>query len=180
MSVRSTFEKISQQFPSSSLAAAVFNPGGGYVPKPFLELTEDEFASGFESQGKGAFHFSQAVLPLLLQAKGLDHPPTLIFTGSTGSLRGSAGFTAFAIGKFTLRAIAQALAREFGPKGVHVSHVIIDGIIDTPKTKEWVVDGNEDAKLSSEAIASMYWHLHTQPRSTLAFEVDLRPWSEKW
>ncbi|KAJ9241644.1 hypothetical protein DTO169E5_3388 [Paecilomyces variotii] len=178
-SVQSTFDKIAKEFPSALLAAAIFNPGGGFVRKPFLELTEEEFLSGFESQGKGAFNFSKATLPLLLKATSLEHPPSLIFTGATASVRGSANCSGFASGKFALRALSQSLAREFGPQGVHVSHVIVDGVIDIPRTKSWKFD-HPDAKISPDAIADSYWFLHTQPRTTFAFEVDLRPYVEKW
>ncbi|PYH49564.1 oxidoreductase, short chain dehydrogenase/reductase family [Aspergillus saccharolyticus JOP 1030-1] len=176
---QSTFEQITKQYTGSPLAAAVFNSGGGLVRKPFLELTAEEFSSGFESQGKGAFNFAKATLPLLLQATNLQHPPTLIFTGATASIKGSAQFASFAAGKFALRALAQSLAREFGPQGVHVSHVIVDGVIDIPRTKAWTFE-HEDAKLDPEAIAESYWHLHTQPRTTFGFELDLRPYVEKW
>ncbi|OJJ51109.1 hypothetical protein ASPZODRAFT_319294 [Penicilliopsis zonata CBS 506.65] len=178
-SVKNAFEKISQQFADSALAAAVFNPAGGFVKKPFLELTEEEFAGGLDGQAKGGFNLAKNALPLLLQAKGLGYPPTLIFTGATASLKGSATFAAFASGKFALRALAQSLAREFGPQGVHVSHVIIDGVIDIPRTKGYQFE-HPDAKLSPEAIADQYWHIHTQPRTTFAFEIDLRPYVEKW
>ncbi|EAW13252.1 oxidoreductase, short chain dehydrogenase/reductase family [Aspergillus clavatus NRRL 1] len=178
-SVKSAFDKISQQYSGIPLAAAVFNPSGGFIRKPFLELTEEEFSQAFDNQGLGGFNFSKGALPLLLQAKGLPHPPTLIFTGATASLKGSANFAAFAAGKFALRALAQSLAREYGPKGVHVSHVIIDGVIDIPRTKAWTFE-HEDAKLDPEAIAESYWHLHTQPRTTFGFELDLRPYVEKW
>ncbi|KAJ9254095.1 hypothetical protein DTO207G8_3672 [Paecilomyces variotii] len=178
-SVQSTFDKIAKEFPSALLAAAIFNPGGGFVRKPFLELTEEEFLSGFESQGKGAFNFSKATLPLLLKATSLEHPPSLIFTGATASVRGSANCSGFASGKFALRALSQSLAREFGPQGVHVSHVIVDGVIDIPRTKSWKFD-HPDSKISPDAIADSYWFLHTQPRTTFAFEVDLRPYVEKW
>jgi NAD(P)-dependent dehydrogenase (short-subunit alcohol dehydrogenase family) len=80
------------------------------------------------------------------------HPPTLIFTGATGSLRGGAQLAAFATGKFALRALAQSLGREFGPRGVHVAHVIVDGIIDTPATKAWGVKG-EDGKIGPGAVS---------------------------
>ncbi|KAL4865022.1 hypothetical protein BDV12DRAFT_156877 [Aspergillus spectabilis] len=177
--VQAAFEKISQQFKDTPLAAAVFNSGGGFVRKPFLELTEEEFAGGYKSQGIGAFNFAQRTLPLLQKATDLTHPPTLIFTGATASVRGSANFAPFATGKFALRALAQSLAREFGPKGVHISHVIIDGVIDIPKTKEWANE-HPDGKLDPGAIADAYWHLHAQPRTTFGFELDLRPYVEKW
>lgn len=102
---------------------------------------------------KGAFHIAKRSLPLFLEAKEkLPHPPTLIFTGATASVKGSANFAAFASGKFALRALAQSLAREFGPQGIHVAHAIIDGVIDIPRTKAWVFQ-HEDAKLDPEAVS---------------------------
>ncbi|KAJ5165873.1 Short-chain dehydrogenase/reductase SDR [Penicillium capsulatum] len=179
-SVNSTFDQIAKQFPSSPLAAAIFNPSGGFSKKPFLELNEEEFSQALEFQAKGGFHFARRTLPLLLEAKDkISYPPTLIFTGATASVKGSAQFATFATGKFALRALAQSLAREFGPQGVHVSHSIIDGVIDIARTKGYTFE-HEDAKLSPDAIADSYWYLHTQPRTTFAFELDLRPYIEKW
>jgi len=83
------------------------------------------------------------------------YPPTLIITGATASLRGSARFGAFAAGKFAVRALGQSLAREFGPQGVHVAHVIVDGVIDMPLTKGWPANGGvEDGKLNPDAVSS--------------------------
>jgi len=178
-SVQSAFGQISKEFGSAGLAAAVYNVGGGFVRKPFLELTIDDYDAGYASGGKGAFVFSQATLPLLLKSTNLPHPPTLIFTGATASIKGSASCSSFASGKFALRALAQSLGREFGPKGVHVAHAIIDGVIDIPRTKEWKFDA-PDAKIDPAAIADAYWHLHTQPRTTFTHEIDIRPYVEKW
>ena len=101
---------------------------------------------------QGAFLFSQAALPLLLAAlPDASRPPTLIFTGATASVKGSANFATFASGKWATRAIAQSLAREFGPQGVHVAHAVIDGVIDVPKTKAWTFDA-PDAKINPEAV----------------------------
>lgn len=101
----------------------------------------------------GGFNIAKRALPLLLQAKDtVPYPPTLIFTGATASLKGSANFASFASAKFALRALAQSLAREFGPQGVHVSHAVIDGVIDIPRTKSWDL-GHEDAKLSPDAVS---------------------------
>jgi NAD(P)-dependent dehydrogenase (short-subunit alcohol dehydrogenase family) len=104
---------------------------------------------------QGAFHFAQRSLPLLLDSReSSEYPPTLIFTGATASLKGSANFAAFASAKFALRALAQSLAREFGPQGVHVSHTIIDGIIDIPRTKAWANE-HVDGKLSPDAVCGV-------------------------
>lgn len=124
--------------------------------KPFLELTLEEYETGYEANGKGFFLFAQAVLPGLLDAvETSPHPPSLIITGATASLRGSAHMSSFASGKFALRATGQSLAREFGPKGVHVAHALIDGVIDIPRTKDWPVNGGApDGKISSDAVSS--------------------------
>ncbi|KAJ5558822.1 hypothetical protein N7535_009296 [Penicillium sp. DV-2018c] len=179
-SLRAAFDQIEAQYPSSNVAAAVFNAGGGLVRKPFLELTDEDYSTALASQAQGAFHFAQRSLPLLLKSReSSEYPPTLIFTGATASVKGSAYFATFASAKFALRALAQSLAREFGPQGVHVAHTIIDGVIDIERTKSYKFD-HPDAKLSPDAIADSYWYLHTQPRTTFAFELDLRPYVEKW
>ena len=101
------------------------------------------------------------MLPLLLAgvppsgqsaSDGGPPPPTLIFTGATASVKGSANFALFAAGKWAVRAMAQSLAREFGPKGVHVAHAVIDGVIDVPRTAAWNFDA-PDAKISPEAVS---------------------------
>ncbi|KAF2088870.1 NAD(P)-binding protein [Saccharata proteae CBS 121410] len=181
-SIKSAFDGIKKEFGGDvGLAAAVFNASGRFVRKPFLELTEDEFVAGYDVSGKGAFLFSQATMPLLLNSVSKSkYPPSLIFTGATASVKGSAMMSSFATGKWAMRALAQSLAREFGPKGVHVSHAIIDGVIDIPRTKEWLKDAGPDAKISAEGIADAYWHLHTQPKTTFTWEIDIRPAVEKW
>lgn len=162
--------------------AAIFNASGAFNRKPFLELTEKEFSAGFDVSGRGAFLFSQAFLPLLL--KGVEqksqHPPTLIFTGATASVKSNAFMSSFSTGKFAKRALSASLAREFGPQGVHVSHAIIDGVIDIPKTKAYLPDAGPDAKIGAADIADSYWFLHTQPRASFTWEIDIRPFVEKW
>jgi len=109
---------------------------------------------------------------------------TIIFTGATASLRGSAGFAGFSGGKFALRSLAQAMARELGPKGIHVVHSIIDGAIDTEFIRSNFPDRyamkDDDGILDPHAIAAEYVRLHQQPRSAWTHELDLRPWIEKW
>lgn len=183
-SVKSAFSQIAkaEEGKNRHLAAAIYNVGGKFVRKPFLELTEQEYAAGFEGNGLGLFNFASSTLPLLLSSVSASppHPPTLLLTGATASLKGSALCASFASGKFAMRATGQSLAREFGPKGVHVAHAVIDGAINTPMSREagYVKDG--DAAISSEAIAENYWWLHTQPRSAWTHEIDVRPYVEKW
>jgi len=180
-SVGNAFEQLKKEIGGASLAAAIYNVGGRFVRKPFLELTDEEFESGWEANGRGAFYFAQAVLPLLLDTVNAspEFPPTLIFTSATAAMKGSAHCAAFATGKFAMRALAQSLAREFRPKGIHVNHAIIDGVIDIERTKHYKFD-HPDAKISPDAIADSYWYLHTQPRTCFTNEIDIRPYIEKW
>ncbi|KAL9611582.1 MAG: hypothetical protein Q9167_003771 [Letrouitia subvulpina] len=181
-SVKNAFSKINSEFGDAKLAAAVFNVGGRFIRKGFLDLTQEEFESGWEANGRGAFLFSQSALPLLLASTDspLQHPPTLIFTGATAAFKGSALCASFSTGKFALRSLSQSLAREFGPKGIHIAHVNVDGVIDIPRTKEWLKDLGPEAKIKPEAIADTYWFLHTQPRTAFTQEIDIRPAVEKW
>ena len=109
---------------------------------------------------------------------------TILFTGATASMRGSAGFSAFAGAKHALRALTQSMARELGPLGIHVAHVVIDGAIDTPWIKENFPERHalkeSEGILNPEHIAENYWRLHIQPRSAWTHEMDLRPWQEAW
>ncbi|GJC85727.1 glucose 1-dehydrogenase 1 [Colletotrichum liriopes] len=183
--VNAAFETIKKVLPGSKLAAAVYNVNGGFARKPFLELKREELDASLDAAPKGFFTFAQKALPLLLESvPESPHPPSLIITGATASIKGSALFGSFAAGKFALRALGQSLAREFGPKGVHVSHAIIDGGIDTPWGKDFVANnGVEDGKISPDAlvkIAETYWHLHTQHRSAFTQEVDIRPYVERF
>ena len=109
---------------------------------------------------------------------------SIIFTGATASVRGAAGFAAFAGGKHALRALAQSMARELGPQGIHVAHSIIDGAIDTAFIQERFPETyqlkDQDGILDPDAIADAYFTLHAQPRTAWTHELDLRPWIEKW
>ena len=109
---------------------------------------------------------------------------TVLFTGATASLRGSAGFCAFAGAKHALRSLAQSMARELGPQGIHVAHVIVDGAIDTRFVAENFPQRYQlkaqDGILSPDAIAETYWQLHLQHRSAWTHELDLRPWMEQF
>lgn len=109
---------------------------------------------------------------------------TIIFTGATASLRGRTLFSGFAGAKHALRALAQSMARELGPKGVHVAHVIIDGAIDTAFVRDNFPERyalkEQDGIADPDHIAEAYWQIHRQPRDTWTFELDLRPWIEPW
>jgi len=109
---------------------------------------------------------------------------TMIFTGATASLRGSANFAAFAGAKAALRALAQSMARELGPKNIHVAHLVVDAAIDTEFIRttfpERYALKEQDGIVSPDHIAETYWMLHQQPRDAWTFELDLRPYMEKW
>ncbi len=145
--------------------AGAFQMGG------ILELTPELFDDCFRANCSGAFYGAQQVLPAMLE-KGRG---TIVLTGATAALRGSAKFAALATGKFGLRALAQSMAREFWPQGIHVAHVVIDGQIDTPRVREMSPEREEHTMLSPDAIAESYWQLHVQDPTAWALELDLRP-----
>jgi NAD(P)-dependent dehydrogenase (short-subunit alcohol dehydrogenase family) len=150
--------------------AGAFQMGG------ILEIPPERFDECFRANCAGAFYAAQQVLPAMLEAgRG-----TILLTGATASLRGSARFSALAVGKFGLRALAQSLAREFGPQGIHVTHVVIDGQINTPRMREMSPDREEHTMLSPDAIAETYWQLHTQEGTAWTLELDLRPSVERF
>jgi len=152
----------------------VYN-AGTYAPGGLLETSPEEFERCWRSGCLGGFLAGQQTVQAL-QAAG-PRPDgtlgTLIFTGATASLRGSARFQNLAVGKFGLRALAQCMAREFGPVGIHVAHVIIDG-----KIRAGDGPDPDDTRLAPDAIAESYWQLYCQPRSAWTQELDLRPWCE--
>ena len=149
---------------------------GAFQMGSILDLIPEQFDNCFRANCSGAFYGAQQVLSAMME-KGSG---TIILTGATASLRGSANFAALATGKFGLRALAQSMAREFGPQGIHVAHVVIDGQIDTPQLRESQPDREESTTLSPDAIADIYWELHTQDPRAWTLELDLRPAVEKF
>ena len=109
---------------------------------------------------------------------------TIIFTGATASMRGGANFASFAGAKHALRALAQSMARELGPEGVHVGHIIVDGMIDSEAVRSKFPDAAdalpEGGMLNADHIADAYWAMHAQPRDAWTFEMDIRPAVEQW
>ncbi|KAK3677919.1 hypothetical protein LTR78_002014 [Recurvomyces mirabilis] len=182
-SVKAAFDKIKQEFKDAPIAAAIFNASGRFVRKPLLEISVDDFGAGWHVGVKGAFIFSQAVLPGLLkhaEDSNAKHQPTLIFTGATASIKANAQMSSFASAKFALRALSTSIAKEFAPKGIHVAHAIIDGVIDIPRTKDWLKDMPPEAKIGADDIAQSYWDLHLQSKRCFTNEIDIRPMLEKW
>ena len=157
----------------------VFNIGAN-VPASILEETARKYFKIWEMACFSAFLSGREVAKRMVERQR----GTIIFTGATASLRGSANFAAFSGAKHALRALAQSMARELQPKNIHVAHVVIDGAIDTDFIRESFPERyalkDQDGILNPDHIAENYWHLHTQPRDAWTHELDLRPWSERW
>ena len=157
----------------------VFNLGAN-VPCSILEETARKYFKIWEMACFAGFLTSQAVAKRMV-ARGRG---TILFTGATAGLRGSAGFAAFSGAKHGIRALAQSMARELGPMNIHVAHVVVDGAIDTAFIRDSFPERyalkDQDGILNPAHIADNYWHLHSQPRDAWTFELDLRPWTERW
>ena len=161
------------------LRAVIFNAGSN-LPIPFEQLTADDFEDFWRIGCLGAFLTAKRALPVLTeQGSG-----SLLFTGASASMRGRPNFAHFASSKAALRNLVQALAREYGPQGIHVGHIVIDGVV-----RGDIVQGRfgayldslgEDGALEPDAIADAFWSMHAQPRSAWSHELDLRPYKENW
>ena len=167
-SVAASFQRVRAELGDPEVF--VYN-AGAFQMGGILEVSPAKFDECFRANCAGSFYAAREVLPAMVEAgRG-----TILLTGATASLRGSARFSALAVGKFGLRALAQSMAREFGPQGIHVAHVVIDGQIDTPRVREMSPDREEHTMLSPEAIADTYWRLHSQDPTAWTLELDLRP-----
>lgn len=159
------------------IEVAVFNVGGN-VRFSITETTARVYRKVWEMCAFAGFLVGREVAGRMLE-RGRG---TILFTGATASLRGADGFSAFAGGKHALRALAQSMARELGPKGIHIGHVVIDGPIDTKWTRElfpdWFKSRPADGIMQPDELAEIYWNLHSQPRSAWTFEIDVRPYIE--
>jgi NAD(P)-dependent dehydrogenase (short-subunit alcohol dehydrogenase family) len=166
------------------LEVCVFNPGAN-VNFSVLETSERVFRKVWEMACYAGFLTGrEAARRMLAHGKG-----TILFTGATASLRGGKGYAAFASAKFGLRAVAQSMARELGPRNIHVAHLIIDAGVDTAFVRERIRErGGEaavagikpDQLMNPQSVAEAYWQLHTQTRDAWTFELDLRPHGETW
>jgi NAD(P)-dependent dehydrogenase (short-subunit alcohol dehydrogenase family) len=164
------------------LEVTIFNVGAN-VNFPILETTDRVFRKVWEMACWAGFLAGRESARLMLpRGRG-----NIFFTGATASLRGGAGFAAFAAAKFGLRAVAEAMARELGPKNIHVAHLIIDSGVDTAWVRErreqlWGKEAldNPDLLMPPASVAASYWQLYQQPRSAWTFELEIRPFGEKW
>jgi NAD(P)-dependent dehydrogenase (short-subunit alcohol dehydrogenase family) len=164
------------------LEVTIFNVGAN-VNFPILETTDRVFRKVWEMACWAGFLAGRESARLMLpRGKG-----NIFFTGATASLRGGSGFTAFASAKFGLRAVAQSMARELGPKNIHVAHLIIDAGVDTAWVRQrreqlWGKEtlDNPDLLMPPASVAAAYWQLYQQPGSAWTFEMEIRPFGEKW
>ena len=171
------FEQIERDV--GPVEVLVFNIGAN-VPCSILEETARKYFKIWEMACFGGFlNGREAAKRMVSRGSG-----TIIFTGATAALRGSANFAAFAGAKHALRALAQSMAKELGPRNIHVAHVVVDGAIDTEFIRTTFPDRyalkEQDGILNPDHIAENYWNLHRQPRDAWTFELDLRPYMEKW
>ena len=162
-----------------AIEVLVFNIGAN-SPSSVLQETARRYFKIWEMACMGGFLNGREVAKRMVRRKR----GTILFTGATASLRGSANFAAFAGAKHGLRALAQSMARELGPLGIHVAHVVIDGAIDTAFIRDNFPERHalkpQDGILNPDHIADQYWMIHGQPRDAWTFELDLRPWMEKF
>lgn len=161
------------------IEVSVFNIGAN-VRFPIRETTARVYYKVWEMGCFAGFLMGREVAKVMApRGRG-----TILFTGATASVRGGSGFSAFSGAKHGLRALAQSMARELGPLGIHVAHPIIDGAIDTQFIRSTFPERHKlkerDGILNPDAIAEAYWQLHTQPRTAWTHEMDLRPWIETW
>ncbi len=169
------FERIETEI--APIEVFVFNIGAN-VNFPITDTTSRVYRKVWEMAAFAGFLTAREAA----RRMGPREKGTILFTGATASLRGGRGFAAFSGAKFALRALAQSMARELAPKGIHVAHAVIDGAIDTQWIKENFPERyalkEQDGILNPEAIAEAYWMLHRQPKSAWTHEIDLRPWME--
>jgi NAD(P)-dependent dehydrogenase (short-subunit alcohol dehydrogenase family) len=167
------FESVDREFGEPDLV--VFN-AGAFQKNNVLDIDPADFERCWRIGCLGGLLVGQAAARRMVKR---GHG-TIIYTGATAALRGSAGFANLAVPKFGLRALAQSMARELGAQGVHVSFTIIDGQIESERYRHLIDERGEDSLLAPDAIAELYLQLHRQPRSAWSHEVDVRPWSEKF
>jgi len=169
--VISLFDRVERDL--GSLDVVVYN-AGAFTRSSVIETSAEVFESCWKIGCFGGFLVAREAARRMLPRK----QGTILITGATAALRGSANFVNLAVGKFGLRALAQSMGRELGPEGIHVAHVIIDGVIAAEHREQNSQDS--DDLLSPEAIAQTYFELYAQHRSAWTLEIDLRPWIERF
>ena len=172
-SARTDVEKLFVELEAAGGAPEIVIYNASYRTRgPLVELDPAEVERSIAVSAFGAFLVAQqAVRRMLPKQRG-----AILFTGASASVKGYAQSASFAMGKFALRGLAQSMARELAPQGIHVAHVVIDGGIKSARRSE----SSPASLLDPDAIAQSYLHLIRQPRSTWSWEIELRPWVEKF
>jgi len=172
-SIASAFASIRESM--GPVQTVIYNVGSG-VFGAIDQLSLDDFEGAWRVNARGLFLVAKEVVgPMRAAGSG-----AILITGATASLRGKPFTTAFASAKAAQRSLAQSLARQLGSEGIHVALVIIDGMVDLPRSRERMPDMSDEEFMQPDDIAATFFHLATQPRSTWTFEVDLRPFGESW
>lgn len=171
--VAATFDAIASDL--GPVTTLLYNAGAavfGNIDK----IDADDFESAWRTNALGLFHCARAVVPGMRSAG----EGQIVVTGATASLKGGANFSGFAAAKAAQHSLTQSLARQLGPEGIHVAIAIVDGVIDSPRTREMLPDRADDGFLQPDAIAESIYQITRQPPSAWTFELDLRPASEQW
>ena len=171
--VESAFERVREEFGPVDI---LVNHAGGGGWSGLRESSAEEFEDAWRTCAYGAFLCSKQAVPDMVDGDG----GAVIFTGATSAVRGRGDAVGFSSGKFAARGLAESMARELGPEGVHVAHVVVDGQILTPDARESGDDRPEDSYLDPDAVAESYWDLIEQDRTAWTLELDLRPYVEEF
>lgn len=167
------FPRIREQL--GAIDTLIYNAGAGKFAS-IDDATVEEFQAAWEVNARGLFQAAKAVLPDMRAAGGGN----IVVIGATASIKANAGFAPFASAKSAQRALAQSMARHLGPEKIHVSCVIIDGIINLERTREWLPDKPDEFFMEADQIAESVYFLTQQPTQAWTFELELRPFAEKW
>lgn len=172
-SMKAAYARLCDEFSAPEIL--IYN-AGSYAPGGIMDIAPEQFENAWQINCFGGYISARLAIPSML-AKGKG---TILFTGATASRRGGSGFAGLAVGKFGLRALSQCMAREYGPRGIHVAHVVIDGQIDAPRQRHRNPNRAPETFLNPDAIAESYWYLHQQDPTVWTQELDVRPAGEKF
>ncbi|ONK74215.1 uncharacterized protein A4U43_C03F3980 [Asparagus officinalis] len=175
-SLREAFEGVLSLGFVEVLVYNACHPVESSPPTRFADVTVESFEKAMAVSAVGAFHCAQQVIPLMVErGKG-----TIIFTGSSASITGFAGYYELSCGKFALRGLSQCLAREFQASGIHIAHVVLDGAISASSERSSTVDQSMDGSMNPDALAQAYWQIHVQEKGAWSQEIDLRAFNHRF
>jgi len=173
--LRAAFKQTRSLLSEKDPEVLVYNAGAQYSSGSLLDFKAETAIDNLKIGSISALVAAQQLLPSMIAAqKG-----SILVSGATASIKAGPK-SRLAFYKFSLRALTMSLAKEFTPKGIHIAHFILDGMIDTPRAKQWMKDKTEESFLSRDGIAESYWNIHSQPKNAWSFEMDLRTHIEEW